>query len=212
MISRYERWQARARYKQCLDPTIEDIKKLCLSLRRNARDERVLFHYNGHGVPRPTQNGEIWVFNKDFTQYIPLSVYELQRWMGNPAIYVFDCSCSSLLLPLFQSFMDHQEAVLHEQVDRTALSSPTTQESKNDQKTTEQAKQQQQAKIDLEQATAKIRDCIVLCATTAKGTLPTNPDFPADIFTACLTVRFVLLLICCCCLLFAVFAVVFLCK
>ena len=107
--------------------------------------------------------------------------------------------------------MDHQEAVLHEQVDRTALSSLTTQESKNGQKTTEQAKQQakQQAKIDLEQATAKIRDCIVLCATTAKGTLPTNPDFPADIFTACLTVRFVLLLICCCCLLFAV---VFLCK
>ena len=26
--------------------------------------ERVLFHYNGHGVPKPTANGEIWVFNK----------------------------------------------------------------------------------------------------------------------------------------------------
>ncbi len=25
-------------------------------LRRNARDERVLFHYNGHGVPKPTGN------------------------------------------------------------------------------------------------------------------------------------------------------------
>ena len=24
----------------------------------------MLFHYNGHGVPKPTQNGEIWVFNK----------------------------------------------------------------------------------------------------------------------------------------------------
>lgn len=60
----YERWQPRARYKQSLDPTVEDVKKLCTSLRRNAKEERVLFHYTGHGVPKPTSNGEIWVFNK----------------------------------------------------------------------------------------------------------------------------------------------------
>lgn len=60
----YERWQPRARYKQSLDPTSEDVKKLCTSLRRNAKEERVLFHYNGHGVPKPTSNGEIWVFNR----------------------------------------------------------------------------------------------------------------------------------------------------
>ena len=70
--------QPRARYKQSLDPTVEDVKKLCDSLRRGAKDERVLFHYNGHGVPRPTSNSEMWVFNKNFTQYIPLSVYDLQ--------------------------------------------------------------------------------------------------------------------------------------
>ena len=57
---------------------MEDVKKLCDSLRRGAKDERVLFHYNGHGVPRPTSNSEMWVFNKNFTQYIPLSVYDLQ--------------------------------------------------------------------------------------------------------------------------------------
>lgn len=60
----YERWQPRARYKQSLDPTVEEVKKLCTSLRRNAKEERVLFHYNGHGVPKPTTNGEIWVFNR----------------------------------------------------------------------------------------------------------------------------------------------------
>ena len=43
-----------ARYKQSLDPTVDEVKKLCTSLRRNAKEERVLFHYNGHGVPRPT--------------------------------------------------------------------------------------------------------------------------------------------------------------
>lgn len=60
----YERWQPRTRYKQSLDPTVEEVKKLCTFLRRNAKEERVLFHYNGHGVPKPTTNGEIWIFNR----------------------------------------------------------------------------------------------------------------------------------------------------
>jgi len=50
----YERWQPRARYRQSLDPTVEEVRRLATGLRRNARDERVLFHYNGHGVPKPT--------------------------------------------------------------------------------------------------------------------------------------------------------------
>ena len=54
----YERWQKRALYKLSLDPTLDDVKKVCLSLRHSAKSERVLFHYNGHGVPKPTQNGE----------------------------------------------------------------------------------------------------------------------------------------------------------
>jgi hypothetical protein len=29
-----------------------------------------LFHYTGHGVPKPTVNGEIWVFNKVSTESI----------------------------------------------------------------------------------------------------------------------------------------------
>lgn len=66
----YERWQPRARYKQSLDPTVDEVKKLCTSLRRNAKEERVLFHYNGHGVPKPTVNGEIWVFNRVRINYL----------------------------------------------------------------------------------------------------------------------------------------------
>lgn len=65
-----------------LDPTLDDIKKVCCSLRRRAKDEPALLHYNGHGVPRPTVNGELWVFNKNYTQYLPVSVYDLQTWMG----------------------------------------------------------------------------------------------------------------------------------
>jgi hypothetical protein len=73
--------------------------------------ERVLFHYNGHGVPRPTANGEIWVFNKSYTQYIPLSVYDLQSWVGIPAIYVFDCSAAGLIVRSFRQFAEQKYAV-----------------------------------------------------------------------------------------------------
>ena len=53
-----------ARYKVQLDPTVEEVKKLCSTCRKYAKTERVLFHYNGHGVPKPTASGEIWLFNK----------------------------------------------------------------------------------------------------------------------------------------------------
>ncbi|XP_023375399.1 regulatory-associated protein of mTOR [Pteropus vampyrus] len=108
----YENWQPRARYKQSLDPTVDEVKKLCTSLRRNAKEERVLFHYNGHGVPRPTVNGEIWVFNKNYTQYIPLSVYDLQTWMGSPSIFVYDCSNAGLIVKSFKQFALQREQEL----------------------------------------------------------------------------------------------------
>ena len=96
----YERWQPRARYRQSPDPTVEEVRRLATGLRRSARDERVLFHYNGHGVPKPTANGEIWVFNRSYTQYIPLSIYDLQTWMGSPSIYVWDCNNAGIIVEI----------------------------------------------------------------------------------------------------------------
>jgi regulator-associated protein of mTOR len=86
----YERWQSKAYYKVSLDPTMEEIQSLCENMRRKAGSDRVLFHYNGHGVPKPTA-GEIWVYNKGYTQYIPLLLYDLQTWMGpnEPSLYLF---------------------------------------------------------------------------------------------------------------------------
>ncbi|KAF2976935.1 hypothetical protein EK904_002810, partial [Melospiza melodia maxima] len=100
---------------QSLDPTVDEVKKLCTSLRRNAKEERVLFHYNGHGVPRPTVNGEIWVFNKNYTQYIPLSIYDLQTWMGSPSIFVYDCSNAGLIVKSFKQFALQREQELEQQ-------------------------------------------------------------------------------------------------
>eukprot|EP01114_Cavostelium_apophysatum_P011005 TRINITY_DN2516_c0_g1_i5.p1 TRINITY_DN2516_c0_g1~~TRINITY_DN2516_c0_g1_i5.p1 ORF type:complete len:1063 (+),score=306.58 TRINITY_DN2516_c0_g1_i5:92-3280(+) len=158
----YEHLQPRARYKLSLDPTVDEVKKLCLSLRRNAKDERVLYHYNGHGVPRPTANGEIWVFNKNFTQYIPLSIYELQSWMGSPSIYVFDCSAAGLIVHWFTQFAEQREKE-YERMIQSANGSPSP------------------------SAILPVKDFILLASCGATETLPVNPKLPADVFTSCLT-------------------------
>lgn len=74
------------RRRRVMDPTVEDVRNLCLQLRKHARNDRVLFHYNGHGVPRPTANGEIWAFDKQHTEYIPFSIADLRYWLGKPSI------------------------------------------------------------------------------------------------------------------------------
>ncbi|XP_072382819.1 regulatory-associated protein of mTOR [Diabrotica undecimpunctata] len=159
--TQYERWQPRARYKQSLDPTSDEVKKLCTSLRRNAKEERVLFHYNGHGVPKPTSNGEIWVFNRTYTQYIPLSIYDLQTWMGAPSIYVYDCSNAGIIVESFKQFASQHESEYQQNVN-------------------------QQTKLANNQPPS-FKNCIQLAACSSDQVLPMNPDLPADLFTACLT-------------------------
>ncbi len=53
---------SRTKYRQHMDPHVQEIEKLCPALRRQVKHERILFHYNGHGVPKPTPSGEIWLF------------------------------------------------------------------------------------------------------------------------------------------------------
>ena len=159
----YERWQPRARYRQSLDPTVEEVRRLATGLRRSARDERVLFHYNGHGVPRPTANGEIWVFNRSYTQYIPLSIYDLQTWMGSPSIYVWDCNNAGIIVESFKNFAEQHEREYVEQMrgGGKGEGGPPSPPS--------------------------LRSCIQLAACSRDQLLPMTPDLPADLFTTCLT-------------------------
>lgn len=156
--AQYENISLRTRYKQYLDPSVEETKRFCQSLRRNAKDERVLLHYNGHGVPKPTASGEIWVFNKNFTQYIPISLYDLQQWLQAPTIFVWDCSEAGNILNNYHRFVEKHE----EEEDAAAATDP------NYEKT-------------------KYRSYLHLAACAVKENLPTNPRLPADLFTACLT-------------------------
>lgn len=97
----------------CPNFLVDCVRKLCTSMRRNAKDERVLFHFNGHGVPKPTDAGEIWVFNKNITQYIPLSLYELQSWMGVPSVYLWDCNSAGTIVNMFMRFAEDHSIRFH---------------------------------------------------------------------------------------------------
>lgn len=154
----YETLSIRVRYKQYLDPSVDETRKFCTSLRRNAKDERILFHYNGHGVPLPTQSGEIWVFNRNYTQYIPVSLYDLQAWLGAPSLYVFDCSHAGNIIANFDRFVEKHEAENAE----ARLKDPNSQ-------------------------LQMYNDNIQLAACGKSESLPTSPDLPADLFTCCLT-------------------------
>lgn len=156
--AQYETLSMRTRFKKYLDPSIEETKKFCMSLRRNAKDERVLLHYNGHGVPKPTASGEIWVFNKKYTQYIPVSLYDLQSWLQAPTIFVWDCSEAGNILNNYHRFVDK-----HEQEENEACANDPNHEKLN------------------------FRPYIHLASCAAKEHLPTNPRLPADLFTCCLT-------------------------
>ena len=153
----YETLSMRTRYKLQLDPSIEDARKSCQTMRRSAKDERVLFHYNGHGVPKPTSGGEIWVFNKNFTQYIPVPVYDFMGYLGTPCLYVWDCSAAGHIINAFKKFADQRDAEI------AASENPPN------------------------PPRPKFRDCIHLAACRADEVLPMNPDLPADLFTSCLT-------------------------
>ena len=196
--AQYERWQPRAKYKLQLDPAVEDVKKLCASCRRNAKNERVLLHYNGHGVPRPTVNGEVWVFNKSYTQYIPLSVYDLQQWTGNPAIYVFDCGGAGLVVNSFLQMAEHGGLSgggapgVNAAANQRVSGSGAAAEALNAASAARAARQSAALHAADTMGGAMplgsgMRECILLAACGAEELLPQSAELPADVFSACLT-------------------------
>lgn len=157
--TQYETLSLRTRYKQSLDPCVEDVKRFCNSLRRTSKDDRILFHYNGHGVPQPTPSGEIWVFNRGYTQYIPVSLYDLQTWLGAPCIYVYDCNSAGNIVTNFQKFVQKRIRDEAEGIHNAAAPSPAS----------------------------AYAECFQLASCSSNELLLMSPELPADLFTCCLT-------------------------
>ena len=164
----YAKWQLSnaaklVTYQHALDPTIEDVRLLCYNLRKQAKDDRILIHYNGHGAPRVSSEGEIWVFDKtrkgEVTDYIPLSYKDLRLWMGKPSILVLDCSSAGTLVPFWLTTQTEGTP------DSTTRGGPPEEP----------------------EETRWAKDTILLCACSDNEWLPMQPGYPADIFTCCLT-------------------------
>ncbi|KZP15647.1 hypothetical protein FIBSPDRAFT_895647 [Athelia psychrophila] len=144
-------------YKPILDPSYEDLRRFCMTLRKQAKDDTVLFYYNGHGVPKPTASGEMWCFNKNYTQYIPVSLMEVQAWLGSPGVYIWDCSAAGHLLTNFNTFAERRDR---------------------------EANMQRGGYPD---GLQPFMNSLQLAACASHEHLPSCPELPADLFTSCLT-------------------------
>ncbi|KAJ2882353.1 Target of rapamycin complex 1 subunit kog1, partial [Coemansia asiatica] len=254
LLRQFEGIQSNAKYKPLLDCAIEDLRKACTQFRRGVREERLLFYYNGHGVPRPTASGDIWVFNRQFTQYVPVNSMDLMSWVGTPCIYIWDCSHAMNIVQSYEKNAKLREveiarirhtaelagtklplgragpetmsiitsniaAVMASQMSQGANGTQQQQQQQQGQVQSQsqgqqpngqqqqqlnQTNQQQQqqpsgqqqvpgsppinpALINLALLPPMHHEDIHFAATRADELLPTNPELPADLFTACLT-------------------------
>ena len=127
-------------------------------------------------MPKPTVGGEIWVFNKNYTQYIPVSIYDIQTWLGSPCIYVYDCNNAGNILSAFIKFAVQRDAEMS--------SNYSSKEAIEIEKSVTSA---QPSVIDSRTQWTPLSECIQLAACRPNELLPMHPDLPADIFTCCLT-------------------------
>jgi len=109
-------------------------------------------------VRLPSGNNKLTI---DYTQYIPVSLYDLQEWLGTPCIYVWECSGAGNILTNFAKSAERKDTELR------------------------QAGSQPAQSADFSGAT--YADAIHLAACKANQILPMTPDLPADVFTCCLT-------------------------
>ena len=116
------------------------------------------------------------VISRTYTQYIPLSIYELQTWMGSPSIYVWDCNNAGMIVENFKTFAEQ-----HEQEFMERRNNPLMME--NEKFTLQQSDGDKEMS-----APPSLRNCIQLAACGKDQLLPMNPELAAaDLFTACLT-------------------------
>lgn len=167
LLRQYNRWHPHCKFKAIIDPTVPDLSRMCRQARRHARAERVLFHYNGYAVPRPTETGELWMFNTHYTKYIPMNFSDLLTLLAGPGLYIFDCDRAALLIEHYHEFV----ATRDEEVAATY----------------ENHAEFEERVMQREENPHPDDDCVILAAVGPEQDLPTDPNLPADLFTSCLT-------------------------
>ena len=108
--AQYRGVQKEGVYKRCLEMSLEDARAAMMQMRRKAKDGRVLVHYNGHGMPRATSQGELWFFDKEHTHYHPLGIKDILSYCGSPTIFVLDCNGAGGVLNAWKKVLGHEVA------------------------------------------------------------------------------------------------------
>lgn len=164
--NQYERWflpRGNPHFQLVTDANISDLRLVCASVRRAARHDRVLFHYNGHGVPRPTSSGHIWALNQQRNGYASISLSDLHNFFSSPTLYVLDCHSAGALV--------HSYCRLLNEIDC----------------------RDRDRELSASQARAKLttlpphRHNVFLAACEENQLLPVASHLPSDLFTSCLT-------------------------
>ena len=173
----YDSWTGKSTnliYKKLLDCGPDQLKSVCQEMRQKYSDRRVLFHYNGHGVPEPTNHGELWCFNSNYTEYLPVSICDIAQWLGTPSVIVSDCSDAG---KIYNTFRDYQVAMMRQKQLFKKNNNNNNEDSDNDDSLHD----------DKAEELNFYDDETILFASCDDGELlPNNPDYPADILTSCL--------------------------
>ena len=93
-------------------------------------------------------------------QYIPLSLYELQAWLGTPSIYVFDCNAAGIVVQSFVQFAEQRKQEM------ARMPAPHG---------------------DGPASGPCSGEYILLAPCGVNERLPQEASLPADVFTSCLT-------------------------
>ncbi|PIA17170.1 WD40 repeat-like protein [Coemansia reversa NRRL 1564] len=155
-------------YKPLVDRSFARLKEYCIHYRNTVDDERIMFYYNGHGMPLPTSEGDFWVRQRQYNpqvytdeaKCVSLGAETLSQWIGSPCVYVWDCANAMKIVHAFEKHADIQgknKAVVDLKMVKLALCN-----------------------------SGRCED-IHFAATGPDEQLPTEPKLPADLFTACLT-------------------------
>jgi len=167
-------WFSSNQYSATLDPTADHLYAVCRALRNAAGPDRVVFHLNGHGVPAPSPRGEIWAFNSEYTHFLPLPFADLLGWLQPPALVILDCARAGTLVERF-----FEQAGAGGQAGRPGAGSGEGAAS-----VASSGAATGSGVAPAEGAQSGAWQVLAACAADEK--LPTDPDVPADLFTAAL--------------------------
>jgi hypothetical protein len=124
---------------------------------------------------------------------MPISVYELRTWLGDPSIFVLDCSSAGALVPHFAdtiqsefTFNPLDEDPIGSQPSRPSPGRPSPKSPGMEDLKSPSPRPDAASNAGGGSSGAKSAS-IVLAACGADEILPMDPQYPADIFTSCLT-------------------------